>query len=123
MGRKFGFSFSWKRALGISGAKAHISRRTGIPLTRSGRQRKIGRATGCFVATAVYGNKHFAEVQLFQRFRDEILLRNIVGCFLVAMYYYCVGPALAWIVVRLPILKKCIRFILDRFAEHLKGTR
>ena len=121
MGRKFGFSFSWKRALGISGAKARISRRTGIPLTRYGRQRKIGRATGCFVVTAIYGNEHSAEVQLFQRFRDEIMLRNIVGRFLVTMYYY-VGPALAWIVVRLPILKKGIRFILDRFAKHLKGT-
>jgi len=47
MGRKFGFSFSWKRAFGISGVKGRISRKIGIPLTRSGRQRKIGRmATG-----------------------------------------------------------------------------
>ncbi len=47
MGRKFGFSFSWKRALGISSAKAKLSRKLGIPLTRSGRQRKLGRAMGC----------------------------------------------------------------------------
>jgi hypothetical protein len=39
--------FSWKRALGISQAKARISRKIGIPLTRSGRQRKIGAALGC----------------------------------------------------------------------------
>jgi hypothetical protein len=43
MGRKFGFSFSWKRALGISAAKGTISRATGIPLTRSGIERKLGR--------------------------------------------------------------------------------
>jgi hypothetical protein len=43
MGRKFGFSFSWKRAIGASGAKGRFSRKLGIPLTRSGRQRKIGR--------------------------------------------------------------------------------
>ncbi len=49
MGRKFGFSFSWRRALGISSAKARISRKIGIPLTRSGRQRKMGRAAGCLV--------------------------------------------------------------------------
>jgi len=49
VGRKFGFSFSWKRALGISAAKARLSRQIGIPLTRSGRQRKIGRALGCMV--------------------------------------------------------------------------
>ena len=47
MGRKFGFSFSWKRALGISAAKARLSRKIGIPLTRSGRQRALGRALGC----------------------------------------------------------------------------
>ncbi|MHB0999063.1 MAG: hypothetical protein ACYC27_07435 [Armatimonadota bacterium] len=39
--------FSWKRLLGISAAKSRISRQIGIPLTRSGRQRKMGRAMGC----------------------------------------------------------------------------
>jgi hypothetical protein len=34
--------FSWKRALGISTAKARLSRRIGVPVTRSGRQRKLG---------------------------------------------------------------------------------
>lgn len=35
--------FSWKRLSGYSAAKSRISRKTGIPFTRSGRQRKIGR--------------------------------------------------------------------------------
>jgi len=52
MGRKHGFSFSWKRATGISGMKSRVSRKTGIPLTRSGRQRKVGRAAGCCVPLA-----------------------------------------------------------------------
>lgn len=34
--------FSWKRFLGISAFKSNISRKIGIPLTRSGRQRKLG---------------------------------------------------------------------------------
>jgi len=44
--------FSWKRLLGISAAKSRISRTIGIPLTRSGRERKIGRMItggGCLV--------------------------------------------------------------------------
>jgi hypothetical protein len=48
--------FSWKRAIGISAAKARLSRRIGIPLTRSGRQRKLGRLVsggGCLVVLAV----------------------------------------------------------------------
>ena len=38
-----GLSFSWKRAVGISALKGKISRQIGIPLTRSGRERKAGR--------------------------------------------------------------------------------
>lgn len=53
MGKKYGFSFSWKRAVGISGMKSRISRQIGLPLTRSGRQRKVGRALGCCVPIAV----------------------------------------------------------------------
>jgi len=63
-----GLSFSWKRALGISAAKGRISRQIGIPLTSSGRQRKIGRAMGCCapaafllvgIGSATYGAAHF----------------------------------------------------------------
>lgn len=39
---KFGFSFSWKRLLGISGAKQSFARQTGIPTTRGGVERKLG---------------------------------------------------------------------------------
>lgn len=48
-----GLSFSWKRALGISAAKGRLSRQIGIPLTRQGRQRKVGRAMGCCIPLAV----------------------------------------------------------------------
>ena len=44
--------FSWKRFVGISAAKSRISRSIGIPLTKSGRERKIGRMVtggGCLI--------------------------------------------------------------------------
>ncbi len=47
--------FSWKRAVGISAAKSRLSHRVGIPLTKSGRQRKLGKMIsggGCLVALA-----------------------------------------------------------------------
>src|SRR5690606_41383525 len=56
MGRKKGIpglSFSWKRATGLSAAKSKISRQTGIPLTRAGRQRKLGKVMGCCVPAAL----------------------------------------------------------------------
>lgn len=39
---KFGFSFSWKRALGITNAKQKFARQTGIPTSKAGVERKIG---------------------------------------------------------------------------------
>ena len=55
MGRKKGIpglSFSFKRASGLSSAKSKLSRDLGVPLTRAGRQRKIGKAMGCCIPAA-----------------------------------------------------------------------
>ena len=38
-----GLSFSWKRALGVTQVKQEISRKTGIPMTKSGIERKVGK--------------------------------------------------------------------------------
>lgn len=38
-----GLSFSLNRLLGITAAKRKIAKETGIPTTKSGRDRKIGR--------------------------------------------------------------------------------
>lgn len=39
-----GLSFSWKRALGITAAKQKFARKTGIPTTKAGLERKVGKA-------------------------------------------------------------------------------
>jgi hypothetical protein len=44
-----GLSFSWRRATGLSAAQARLSRKIGIPLSRSGRRAKAGRGLGCVV--------------------------------------------------------------------------
>lgn len=44
--------FSWRRLTGVSALKSRISRATGVPLTKGGRERKIGRLVtggGCLV--------------------------------------------------------------------------
>ena len=49
--------FSWKRFFGVSAAKARISRTIGIPLTKTGRERKLGRIVsggGCLVIAAFW---------------------------------------------------------------------
>ena len=47
-----GLSFSWRRALGVTDAKRKVAKWTGIPTTKSGRERKIGRMVtggGCLL--------------------------------------------------------------------------
>lgn len=39
-----GLSFSWKRALGITQAKQDFARKTGVPTTKAGLERKVGKA-------------------------------------------------------------------------------
>ena len=39
-----GVSFSWKRALGITKMKQQIAKQTGVPLTKGGMERKIGKS-------------------------------------------------------------------------------
>jgi hypothetical protein len=50
---KFGFSFSWKRALGITAAKQKFARQTGIPSSKSGLERKLG----AFIINLLFGRK------------------------------------------------------------------
>ena len=49
-----GLSFSLKRAVGISAFKQKIARKTGIPTTRQGLERKIGGA----ILGAIFGKKY-----------------------------------------------------------------
>ena len=39
-----GLSFSFKRAIGISGLKTKVARKTGIPTTKQGLERKVGQS-------------------------------------------------------------------------------
>ena len=55
--RKFGFSFSWKRAMGITAAKQKFARRTGIPTTVNGLERKVGRSVINTIINFLFGRK------------------------------------------------------------------
>ena len=48
-----GLTFSLKRAVGISGLKTKVARKTGIPTTKLGAERKVG---GAFLGV-VFGKK------------------------------------------------------------------
>lgn len=50
---KFGFSFSWKRLFGITSAKQSFARKTGVPTSETGIERKIGQK----ILQLIFGKK------------------------------------------------------------------
>jgi len=50
--------------------------------------------SGCYIATACYGDYDHPDVVVLRRFRDDLLLRSLAGRALVATYY-TLSPVLA----------------------------
>jgi len=48
-----GFTFSWKRFLGITQTKQNFARTTGIPTTKNGIERKLG----SILIKSIFGKK------------------------------------------------------------------
>jgi hypothetical protein len=74
--------------------------------------------SGCFIATAVYGDEPVASIAILQDFRDRVLLRNRWGCLLVSAYYR-VSPGLARIVRPSRALRTIFRILLVEPAARV----
>jgi hypothetical protein len=94
--------------------KEHVSGKKAQPTAGSPNQQ-----SGCFVATAVYGNYQCAEVRMFRQYRDEVLSRSLIGRAMIRLYYN-VGPHLAALISTHPIRKKVCRHVLDRVLSHMR---
>jgi hypothetical protein len=64
--------------------------------------------SGCFIATACYGNDKHPDVVLFRCWRDKVLLQSPVGQVLVQFYYFTSPPVAGWI-ERMPQFAAMIR--------------
>lgn len=54
---KYGFSFSWKRALGVTAARQRFARQTGVPKTANGLERKLGKSIINLILSLFKGSK------------------------------------------------------------------
>jgi hypothetical protein len=54
---KYGFSYSWKRVLGINSAKHKFALETGIPTTNTGLERKLGRTVLALLLGLLWSKK------------------------------------------------------------------
>ena len=48
-----GLTFSWKRAIGLTQARQQLARKTGIPTSKAGLERKVGN----IIISALFGKK------------------------------------------------------------------
>ena len=82
-----------------------------------------GKAGGCFVATACYGNYDAPEVLVLRKFRDEKLLKSFSGKVFVKIYY-SISPSLAALISKSDRLKKSIRkCFLNPIVSRLQSKK
>jgi hypothetical protein len=76
--------------------------------------------SGCFIATATFGNYNSPEVIFLREWRDKILMESIIGRLFIQSYYK-VSPFIAPIISKNNNLKKISKFLLIKFIHSLPG--
>jgi biotin carboxyl carrier protein len=69
--------------------------------------------SGCFIATACYGDYECAEVKEFRIYRDNVLLKHKIGLLFVEFYYYF-SPPIAALISKSEFSKRIIRTLFLR---------
>ena len=79
-----GLSFSLKRALGITRAKQQFARKTGIPTSKAGLERKIGRT----LLKAIFGKWNLFWIDNLHQV-VKVTLQHYQSSFYPSMFHYC----------------------------------
>ena len=76
----------------------------------------------CLIATAVYQQNDAEPVLVLRRFRDDVLIKSVVGRGFIDLYYK-LSPKIAEILVRHNHLRKCVRIVLDCLVKLITLIR
>ncbi len=80
---------------------------------------KAKSSSSCFIATAVYESPFAPEVMWLREWRDQFLLKHLLGRVSVRAYYF-ISPYFANWISKSELKKRVIRKLLDRLINLLK---
>ena len=89
---------------------------TGTPPPAAPDAGEGGAGGGCFIATACFGTTLAREVMVLSEFRDEYLVKNILGKAFVKTYYRA-SPSAAEFISDKPLLKSMVRMQLKPWVK------
>ena len=80
----------------------------------------VKKKSGCFIATACYGDYDCEEVIILRRYRDENLKRSEIGRQMIKFYYF-LSPPIANYLIEKPLQKQFTKtIILDPIVFLIK---
>lgn len=115
-------SVSWENNSSTSGSgPANRNRET--QLDDIIKQQGLKTRSGCFIATACYGDYDAVEVVVLRQFRDQRLMNSLKGRLFVK-FYYAVSPTIARKLEKSERLKKMIRvYLLTPLVNRFSATQ
>ena len=81
----------------------------------------LQKSSSCFIATAAYGTPMAREINTLRRFRDSKMEPNLVGRYLIALYYNA-SPPLARVIARSNSLRAFVRVNLKPIIRFLESN-
>lgn len=76
---------------------------------------------GCYIATAIYGGYDQPKVLILRRYRDEVLMKTLIGRIFVKSYYF-ISPCLAEKLRNGSHINSIVRRILDKIIKKLENS-
>ncbi len=82
------------------------------------RHKQNEKKAGCYIATAVYGNYSAPQVIVLSKYRDQVLLKSVIGRLFVKLYYF-ISPTIGTYLRNTKRINALIRLGLDQFIIRL----
>jgi DNA-directed RNA polymerase subunit RPC12/RpoP len=76
--------------------------------------------SGCYIATAIYGDYNAPEVMTLRSFRDTVLKKYYLGRLFIKVYY-AVSPSLATRLQKTVYINRTVKKVLDGFVNKLNN--